>query len=123
MNKYQKWIKDYVRNNPVYGQCEVACDAMKLEFPELELIRGHYYCAVWGVREHWWLLTSSGDIIDPTASQFPSGGIGYYEPWDEDAEEPTGMCPNCGGYCYGWRSLCSEECERSYLAYLNSNSF
>ena len=33
---------------------------------------------------------------------------------------PTGKCMNCGGECYRGRSLCSDDCETSYMAYINS---
>ena len=33
--------------------------------------------------------------------------------------EPTGKCPNCGGYCYEGATLCSDRCEHEYMAYLN----
>ena len=116
--KYTVWIAANV--SQAYGACAEMTLKMKEAFPELTRVRGHYYCLVWGERAHWWLATPEGQIVDPTATQFPSRGIGVYAPWEEGAEEPTGQCPNCGDLCYGGRDLCSDACERSYLSYLNS---
>jgi len=49
-----------------YGKCKEICQEMIGEFPELKLVRGHYYCMVWGRRMHWWLESPKGKIIDPT---------------------------------------------------------
>src|SRR5687767_13556478 len=101
-----------------YGNCVEATTAMASAFPELRRVRGHYYCAVWGERQHWWLVTPDGTIVDPTAAQFPTEGHGVYEPWDESAEEPSGRCPNCSGYVYGGGTVCSDDCAREYEAYV-----
>jgi hypothetical protein len=69
---------------------------------------------------HWWAVTASGEIVDPTASQFPSRL--EYRPFDESLGSPTGKCPNCGGLCRGGRYLCSDTCEHEYLAYLNGSA-
>ncbi len=34
-------------------------------------------------------------------------------------DEPTGMCPNCGGLCYNHASVCSDACGNEFAAYLN----
>ena len=112
---YQSWISANVP--AAYGACAEVTLAMQTAFPELTRVRGFYHCPVWGAREHWWLVTADGQIIDPTASQFPSRGGGRYEPWREGQREPTGMCPNCGGYCYDGDYCCSEECSRQYVAF------
>ena len=65
------------------GRCAEATLAMAAVFPELTRVRGHYLCWVWGEREHWWLVEPNGEIVDPTADQFPSKGGGVYVPWDE----------------------------------------
>lgn len=106
--KYQKWINANVTET--YGACAEVTKSMATAFPELNRVRGHYYCPVWGERTHWWLATQDGQIIDPTASQFPSGGLGHYEPWDESQKEPTGKCPNCGGLCYDGDVCCCDNC-------------
>lgn len=111
---YQKWINDNV--NETYGRCKEISDAMRKAFPELTLVRGFYYCPYWGERQHWW-LTDGDEIVDPTVEQFPSKGTGHYEPLDESKPQPTGLCPNCGGYCFDGNYCCSEACHNAYAAY------
>lgn len=121
-DQYQEWINSNVDNNCL-GQCAEVTEAMQKAFPELTRVRGHFMCLVWGPRAHWWLVDPDGEIVDPTVAQFPTAGLAApsaYEPWDESEPEPTGMCPNCGGYCYDGYDLCSDECERAYIAYLNN---
>lgn len=116
--RYADWIAThYPTPESAYGQCDAATTAMLAAFPELRRVRGHYYCLVWGERSHWWLVAPDGAIVDPTACQFPSRG-GVYEPWSEGADEPSGKCPNCGGYVYGGGTVCSDLCAREYEAYL-----
>lgn len=117
--EYKDWIESNVEGNG-YGKCAEVTSAMAEAFPELTRVRGHYYCIRWGERAHWWLKTSDGEIVDPTASQFPTKGRGHYQEWDESNEEPTGICPECGKYVYGGKSLCSDECEQSYMRYLET---
>lgn len=117
-DKYKRWIEENVEDDG-YGLCVQATERMAKEFPELTRIRGHYYCPVWGERTHWWMITKTGEIVDPTSSQFPSKGSGHYEPWDENQKEPTGKCPNCGSYCYDGKQTCSDSCYDEYLNYLN----
>ena len=120
-NIYQKWIDKNVINPHL--NCETATIEMKNRFPELIRVRGFYCCLIYGKRPHWWLKNSNGNIIDPTANQFATKGImGDYEEWDESREEPTGMCPNCGEYCYNGNELCSSECFKDYLNYLNGKN-
>jgi hypothetical protein len=117
--QYDLWISEhYGSHEKAYGACAEATLAMQRAFPELTRVRGHYYCLAWGERQHWWLTDADGQIVDPTAAQFPSAGHGIYEPWIEGADEPTGKCPNCGGLIYGGGSVCSDDCARSYEAYL-----
>lgn len=117
--KYKKWIAENVESDGL-GQCKQVTKAMAKACPELTRVRGHYYCPIWGERAHWWLVTEEGKVIDPTKNQFPSKGLGHYEPWDESQPEPTGKCPNCGGYCYGGKSVCSDKCFEEYKAYLEN---
>lgn len=118
-DKYVRWIDEHVPDySAAYGQCAAVTKRMLQAFPELSRVRGHYYCPAWGCREHWWLEDPDGVIVDPTARQFPSGGAGVYEPWDESQEEPTGVCPNCGDYIYGGGEVCSSNCWQEYAAYI-----
>ena len=116
--KYQNYINDLnITYEKAYGNCKKVCEKMNKQFPELILTRGHYYCAVWGERMHWWLQTTEGEIIDPTATQFPTKGHGVYDQWDETQKEPTGKCPNCGEYCYEGEQV-HRECHNAFLASL-----
>lgn len=125
-NKYIQWIIDNVPQKPsdVYGKCKLWCDKMIEVFPELILTRGHFHCTEWGKREHWWLVTTNGNIIDPTIQQFPSyifATSDCYEVWDESKPEPVGKCLNCGSYVFPPRTHhCCDECEKENLKYLNS---
>ena len=111
---YAEWI-DQVTD--VYGTCREVTREMQKAFPELKLVRGHYCCWVLGKREHWWLVDGY-KIVDPTAAQFPSKGEGRYEELPEDTQTPSGMCPNCGEYCYDGEQVhdhCHDEFMRSLL--------
>jgi hypothetical protein len=114
--EYRRWIADNVQGDG-YGCCSEVTEAMAAAFPELTRVRGHYYCWVWGERTHWWLEDTENNIVDPTAAQFPSKGSGTYVPSDETQAEPTGRCPNCGGYVYDGSTCCSENCSIEYAAY------
>ena len=114
---YLDWIKANVKET--YGMCDSVTQAMAAAFPELERIRGHYHCHIWGERAHWWLVTDGGEIVDPTAEQFPSKGTGTYTPWAEGASEPTGICMNCGDYVYDGECFCSERCKSLVMADLH----
>lgn len=52
--------------------------------------------------------------------QFPSKGLGVYYPWREGDEEPTGICMNCGAYCFDHEATCSESCYDKLMAYMNT---
>lgn len=116
--RYEAWIKENIADP--YGCCQEATLKMQEAFPELERIRGHYYCPIWGQREHWWLVAPDQSIVDPTSEQFPSKGNAVYEPWDETQDEPTGICMECGSYTYGGKYFCSKKCEIVGMAYLNA---
>jgi hypothetical protein len=109
------WIAANVPNP--YGTCQEVTEAMQAAFPELTRVRGHYFCWAWGERAHWWLIDADGQVVDPTAAQFPSRGLGHYEPWIEGTPEPTGNCANCGGPCFNGDTCCSESCGHAYAAY------
>ena len=118
MSKYNDWIKDHVL--VAYGQCAKVTIDMAEAFPELKRVRGHYDCPIWGRRDHWWLVDPDGNVVDPTVSQFPSGGFGEYVLWVEGSPEPTGKCPNCGNECFNGDGVCSNKCYQEYLTYLNN---
>ena len=103
------------------GKCKEECEKLILEQPNLELVRGYYYEYSWGDKakqQHWWCKDLEGNIIDPTASQFPSGGI------EDFYEEFTGVveCEECGqgikeeeAYMMGRFPVCSSECARNLV--------
>src|SRR5262249_55639991 len=123
--RYRRWIARHVIGDG-YGKCREVTEAMAAAFPELERVRGHYVCPQVGEREHWWCETRDGDVVDPTAAQFPSGGDGTYLPWSEGQPEPVGKCRCCGGYVFiqsKWApSLCSAACAVEMLAYLEKEA-
>lgn len=114
--KYAQWITENVTD--AYAKCAEYTLTMQQVFPELIRVRGHYDCPIWGSREHWWLVDpDSEEIVDPTASQFPSKGVGkeWYTPHEEGSREPTGKCLNCGEYVYGISSTCNEFCHNEVM--------
>jgi hypothetical protein len=118
--KYQEYMKGLnLTSETAFGQCKKICEEMNKVFPELKLIRGHYFCPIWEERGHWWLVNHNNDIIDPTAIQFPSKGEGLYIPWDESQAEPTGKCPNCGELIFDGRYV-HKECEIAFISSLYS---
>lgn len=124
-NSYEAWISMYRSRVPsTYGKCKEATAEMKAVFKELDIVRGHVWCA-WGQRSHFWCVDPKGNIVDPTADQFP-GGVGEYMPWKPGDAVRVGKCMNCGDEI--WRpvrtldeepqhaSVCSEECEQKLRA-------
>lgn len=94
------------------GKCREMSEALVAENPSLRLVRGYYYCPIWGRQEHWWTEKPDGTVVDPTAKQFPSKGIGEYEEFD-------GLlyCENCGmkvteeqAHIDGHHVFCSDAC-------------
>lgn len=129
--KYVDWIAKNVKDRTeAYGACASITRKMWEAFPfELRRVRGFYYCTFWGRREHWWLVDLNNNVVDPTASQFPSNGMGTYEELtDEEVEKccPVGKCPNCGNELYKdneyGTEFCNEDCANSYVAYVNMSS-
>ncbi len=146
--KYTKWIEKYVQSVDkdghyvgdnwtlqlkLKGHCYSACEEMQKKFPELILIRGHVVTGTWWKifggdpdqyldpgNGHFWLETKQGEIVDPTRGQFHTPEDTLYLAFDESKSNtlPTGKCPNCGDYCYGGKDLCSDECLKSYTAYI-----
>lgn len=140
------WIASYVQGvdaDPHYagdnwtlasklrGHCHSACIEMLQAFPDLILVRGwtvspeYADVAAENIEEldpgdgHYWLETADGQIVDPTAQQFRSTNP-HYVAFDESKAHtlPTGKCPNCGDYCYNNTDCCTDECFKSYCAYM-----
>lgn len=74
------------------GRCKELSEAACAADPTLRLVRGHYFCPIWNRDEpHWWCEREDGTIVDPSARQFPSNGMGIYEEFDGWC-----TCSNCG---------------------------
>jgi hypothetical protein len=102
--QYEEWI--VVNVNDPHNTCRQWAHAMVEWFPELAIARGWYVEPLLGRVEHWWCLTPSGTVIDPTAAQFPTGG--EYEPVTDESQVPTGACLNCGDSVYEGLTCCSD---------------
>lgn len=96
------------------GKCkELSEEAIKKD-PSLTLVSGFYYEPFWNrEEEHWWCKRQDGSIYDPTAAQFPSGGI------EDFYREFTGefCCEQCGEIKHqdkmiheGRFHFCSDRC-------------
>lgn len=96
------------------GRCKEFSEALCQKDPTLRLVRGHYFCPIWGEQAHWWCERPDGTIVDPTKDQFPSKGIGQYVEFDgkfscefcgnEVLEEDACMVEHhvyCSDRCYG----------------------
>lgn len=118
-SQHMEWIKTNVPTpSDAYGQCKKWSALMIAEFPELRLVRGFYDCPFWGERTHWWCVDANGHIVDATAHQFPSRGIGEYRELKEGERAPTNRCANCSGPVYDGGTVCGSECHKQYVAYL-----
>lgn len=94
------------------GKCHELSKKLCEDDPTLQLVRGWYHCPIWGKQQHWWCKKKVGTIVDPTAAQFPSEGMGEYE-------EYAGIvtCAECGkelrekdAIPMGPHFCCSERC-------------
>ena len=79
---------DYVKYR---GKCKEMSQELVKADPSLTLVRGHYWCYMWGEQPHWWVKDKDGKIIDPTANQFPSKGSGEYVEFNGRVS-----CSECG---------------------------
>lgn len=126
--KYEEWIATFVAHwgGFVGGLCSEATRKMVETFPELKQVRGF----VIGGGEHVWCVTESGEIVDPTVSQFNHLAKVKYKPWKPGMLVRMGRCMNCGDDIYGRpqalggtrKSVCGKECEDILLAEFNSEA-
>ena len=100
------------------GKCREMSQALCDTDPDLELVRGHFLCSSWGEQPHWWCVRkSTGEIVDPSVRQFPSGRIGIVS---KDRYVPYNgfiTCEQCGievaeaeAYIYGNHTYCTSRC-------------
>lgn len=122
---YNEWIDlHYPDRLASYGNCAEAVQKMKAAYPELVVKRGVVQTDH-GEREHWWLVTAEGEVVDPTKKQFTF--IFDYEELDDNHPKcmyKRGRCKDCGEYyLIGKDSLdedfCSTGCRKSFIDYLN----
>ena len=102
-------ISDYQKYR---GKCKEYAEELVRKDPTLQLVRGHYICPIWGAQAHWWCVDLDGKIVDPTARQFPSKGLGEYIPFDGRI-----YCEQCGketteeeAHINGNYACCSYSC-------------
>jgi tetratricopeptide (TPR) repeat protein len=116
--KYSNWIEKYRKMNKISNKCRDVTEKMVAEFPELTRKRGIIHLLNTEeneTRPHWWCVDPDGEIIDPTASQYPF--VLEYEEWDENHGEPTGKCLCCGNFVSDFNTFCNDACETEYRIY------
>lgn len=96
---YTDWITGWLSEHKAYGRCAEATLEMREAFPELTRVPGYVMDSFWGKRDHWWLTSPDGTIVDPTVSQFPCPL--EYIPHREGDPVRLGKCMNCGEYIWG----------------------
>ena len=94
------------------GKCKELSEELCTKDETLTLVKGWYHCPIWGPQEHWWCKKPDGTIVDPTAKQFPSKGIGEYEEYNGVL-----ICEYCGtqvqekdAYSVEHHVYCSYKC-------------
>ena len=100
------------------GKCKEFVDKAIEDAPSLTAVRGHYDCPIWGLQAHWWCVKTDGSIYDPTAKQFPSGGITeYYIPFNGmvNCAECDKEIPEEEAYPYGNYMFCSQQCTMRFV--------
>lgn len=128
-SEWQAWIDAETARHPsgfVRGLCGIISARMADAFPDLKRVAGFAYWTAPNGRQvrdqHWWcVVMATGEIIDPTASQFT--GAVRYEELDLDNEEhrariPTGVCMDCGADVYNHDTFCDEDCENATRRYM-----
>lgn len=133
--KYLSWIQEnYPTSDSAFNQCSFACHKMKAQFPELQITNGTVQVGCEKEeRTHWWLKTSSNQIIDPTAHQYDlfNMKIVFYNEIDDNHDlrkYKLIKCMNCGDkYFLGknnWNNsmCCSDRCSSDLENYYNRKS-
>ena len=104
-----------------YGDCADVTRNMVAKDPSLTRVRGFYHCPQWGRRAHWWLKDATGRVLDPTAAQFPSMGLGSYEEYDAlKHPTPVGRCMQCGDETFEHPNYCGDTCATEIERYYGS---
>lgn len=106
-------------NLELRGKCKEMAESAVSSDPTLTLVRGHYWCPLWGEQAHWWTVRQDGTIFDPTKDQFPSRGNGHYEPFrgwvtcsecGTDVVEADAIIDGNGHYAF-----CSGRCNARFV--------
>lgn len=110
-NKYKEWIvrKGYDTPKNSLMECEGVCKEMQKEFPELSIKAGvisselnpnNFTEGYLKQYAHYWLTLETGEIVDPTSSQFllHLGKLVYSE---IDTTQEIHKCWVCRGYFNG----------------------
>ena len=74
-------------NTELRGKCREAVMLYCQMNPGMRLVRGYYMSILWGPQPHWWCVSESGMIHDPTVDQFPDRGANTKKPM-------VGKCAN-----------------------------
>lgn len=95
--EYAAWIEAYLeQGHAIVGECRTVAIAMREAFPELEL-RGGFVQRPLGRDLHYWLRAPSGEIVDPTAAQFPGLALDDYN--DADTTDPVALLSKVLIFC------------------------
>lgn len=105
-------------NYDLRGRCKELSEALISKNPDLRLVRGYYFDALWGKQGHWWCQNiHTGEIVDPTKDQFPTRGEGHYLEFDGWFE-----CANCDKKIHedaaeylGSYAFCSIRCASRFV--------
>lgn len=69
--QYSEWVgAKLAAGGDPFGMCAEWTEEMQAVFPELARVRGTVLLSNLWERDHWWLVTADGVVVDPTASQF-----------------------------------------------------
>ena len=111
---YAAWIQEhYPTRTSARRQGVEATQRMVEAFPELKRVRGYVHNMFRPrAHAHMWCVDPTGQIVDPTVHQWPYIlDPGQYEAIPDGAEEPHGMCMECGKLCYKSRGATAYHCE------------
>lgn len=94
--------------------CAQFSRALAERFSSLKAVAGFYFSPNGASRgEHWWTEDADGNIIDPTADQFPCQGAGRYVRYSPNLHKTVkGKCMGCGAGLYSRTGIypCSLGC-------------
>lgn len=95
------------------GKCKEIAQAAVDADSSLRLVRGYYFCPMWGKQAHWWAERPDGTVVDPTVKQFPTAGVGAaYVEFDGniECEHCNKSVPEIEAYRVDRHVYCSDQC-------------